>query len=463
MTQNVFVASEWVRRLTEAIDWFVQYEKSWEEKMLNLHYAERNSLDWPIREYKDSTSERVDGYSYLYWFPKSAAFSPEYRKPLLSQLSEAVAVLREHPVISRALSDDEQEMDVYTAFNRRRVGIAYIVKGLVEYAIERSAPEAASLLEETIRLGEKRQLEGFHITLFHGLRVEEEFKLPNGILVTSFEKVQELIDLSFLKTVLLNRRFVGHSFSSMSAVVGRFQWGPTIVPVSDDPDRNWPAFREDFDVDTILVLDILPVVCGVPVTRFQCFHSCFDQRIAKVLGKGWYRPTLSEVEEELSFYKRNPGVPVLSGEAMSKVNEVFSSLTRLGKDHDQGVSTSHLTPHDLSTMYKRFNGYLLKSEPLPGLANFYLTMLESEFHRNRRKKAAQKYGIDYDVLHKVGDLAANRGGGLAARKADGSGTALTKRETDFLQEAARSMILRATDVAANPHGNHPKIKMADFP
>ena len=253
MSQRDFVASHWVERLTKSIQSLVEYEKAWEEQLLNLYYAERHSLNWPIREYKDSTSERVDRYGFIYWFPRASAFS-EYEKPLLPHLAEVVEVLCEHPVVERALGEDsdEKEVGVRTAFNWRRVGIILIVEGLVRHAIKRGVAEAASLLEETIRLGEEQRLEGFHITLFHGLRVEEELNLPNGMVVTSFERVQGLIDLHFLKSVLLSRRFVRQSFSSVGAIVGRFQWGPTIVPLNDDPDRHRPAFQEDFQEDSSL-------------------------------------------------------------------------------------------------------------------------------------------------------------------------------------------------------------------
>ena len=33
MAQSQFIASEWVRRLAEATDWFVRYEGEWEGKL----------------------------------------------------------------------------------------------------------------------------------------------------------------------------------------------------------------------------------------------------------------------------------------------------------------------------------------------------------------------------------------------------------------------------------------------
>ena len=150
----------------------------------------------------------------------------------------------------------------------------------------------------------------------------------------------------------------------------------------------------------------------------------------------------------------------MNQKGISKVNEVFSQMKRLSEEFSQGNSITYLTPQDLLTMYKRFNGYLLKSEPLPGLASFLLTMLEGEFVKNRRKKVAQKYGIEFMVLKEVANLAANRGGGASARKAAGIANVLTKEETHFLQEAARAMILRATGVSVNPSDNYPAIKMS---
>ena len=464
MAEHQFNPCRWVQRLMEALDWFVDHESSWEERLEELSFIERRELGWPVPQHKDPTKERVDRYPYIYDYPRPALLS-EYERALLPHLSDTMAVLRQHPVIDLALAheDGRTEIGVSIPYRRDSVDIVLFATELVNHAVEHSAEETASLLEDTISRGEQIQLDGYYIALFHGLRIAEDHELPNGMTLTSFERVQRFIDLRFFKKLLLREGFSSRDFSSIGAVVRPYQWGPAIVPfIENERPIRW-ASHQDAD-DTELTLSMLPVVCDTPITSFQSFPDCIDRSIAKVIGMGWFRPTLRELEGELSsLLGRSSQVPTLSGKAALRVGEVFSSLRRLTEDYGQDVSTGLITPYDLIDMSRRFNGYLLKREPLPSLASFYLTMLESGFPRDRRRNAAQRYGIDLEILDKVGNLAANRGGGLFARKASGKASALTGKESKFLRETSRVMILRATEVSYAPNGGHSRIAMSDLP
>ena len=464
MAEYQFNPCRWVQRLTEALDWFVDYESSWEERLVELSFVERRELGWPVPQHKGPTKERVDRYPYIYDYPRPALLS-EYERTLLPHLSDTMAVLRQHPVIDLALAheDGRTEIGVSIPYRRDSVDIVLFATELVNHAVEHSADETASLLEDTISRGEQIQLDGYFIALFHGLRIAEDHELPNGMTLTSFERVQRFIDLRFFRKLFLRKGFSSRDFSSVGAVVKRYQWGPPIVPfIENELPIRW-ASHQDAD-DTELILSMLPVVCDAPITSFQSFPDCIDRSTAKVIGMGWFRPTLRELEGELSsLLGRSSQVPTLSGKAALRVGEVFSSLRRLSEDYGQDVSTGLITQYDLIDMSRRFNGYLLKREPLPSLANFYLTMLESGSLRDRRRNAAQRYGIDFEILDKVGNLAANRGGGLFARKASGKASTLTGKESKFLRETCRVMILRATEVSYAPNGRHSRIAMSDLP
>ena len=117
---------------------------------------------------------------------------------------------------------------------------------------------------------------------------------------------------------------------------------------------------------------------------------------------------------------------------------------------------------DVLTMYHRFAGYRLNREPLTGMAYFCLSMLEGYVSQDRNA-AARKYGINKDVLSKIGDLTANRGGRAGARKATGVVMDLTGQETRFLEEAVKKMIRRTAEVALGPDQRLPQIKLSDLP
>ena len=134
------------------------------------------------------------------------------------------------------------------------------------------------------------------------------------------------------------------------------------------------------------------------------------------------------------------------------------------RPYPQPPSTLRLDPDDpdVMTMYGRFKGYLLKREPLTGMAYFCLTMLEKHLSKGRQA-AAKKYGIKSDVLNKIGHLTAYRGGRAAARNASGIGDELTGDEARFLEEAVKRIIRRTAEVAHDPHKDYPQIKLSDLP
>ena len=122
-----------------------------------------------------------------------------------------------------------------------------------------------------------------------------------------------------------------------------------------------------------------------------------------------------------------------------------------------------LDPDDpnVLTMFHRYRGYLKQREPLAGMAYFCLTMLENM--GGGRWKAAREYKIHKDVLDKVGNITANKGGRASARKADGINSDLTGQERHFLESATKAMIRRVAEVALHPEQPHPKITMSDLP
>ena len=99
---------------------------------------------------------------------------------------------------------------------------------------------------------------------------------------------------------------------------------------------------------------------------------------------------------------------------------------------------------DVESMFRRYVGYREGREPLTGMANFCLTVLESA--AGDRRVASQKYGISKRVLNRVGVLCDSKGGN-DARKAKGRDHPLTQHEEQFLQQVVRVMIRRAAEFA----------------
>ena len=121
---------------------------------------------------------------------------------------------------------------------------------------------------------------------------------------------------------------------------------------------------------------------------------------------------------------------------------------------------------DVATMYHRLSGYYSNREPLPSMAYFCLTVLELPFRgsRNvRRTATGAHYYIDKKVLDEIGELSSTKGGAGSARKAEATGTALSRKEERFLEAAVKQIIRRAAEVAQIPGTAFQTITLKDLP
>lgn len=94
-----------------------------------------------------------------------------------------------------------------------------------------------------------------------------------------------------------------------------------------------------------------------------------------------------------------------------------------------------------------------------------LTILDgsSGARRGRRRRAAEKYRIDYEVLRKVGKLTGENVGGPGECRKGLGGTPYTEPQKTWLGAVVKAFIRRAGEYAANPGGALPQITMADLP
>ena len=125
-----------------------------------------------------------------------------------------------------------------------------------------------------------------------------------------------------------------------------------------------------------------------------------------------------------------------------------------------------ITP-DVQTMYDRYMSSRQSREPLPTMAHFCLNMLEFSTKKEpnekkkRRELAAEMYGIEREVLDKIGELAGTKGGKLA-RKAAGKDNELTAQDRRFLNKAIEVVIRRAAEKAHDPDSDLPEISLSDL-
>ena len=151
-------------------------------------------------------------------------------------------------------------------------------------------------------------------------------------------------------------------------------------------------------------------------------------------------------------------------------SEFSATLTLSPSRYPSSPSGIHACHPDVRTLFERYKGFVDGNEKLGSFAYFCLTVLEQSIGQgtttgprkpsSRRKKAANCYGIDVEVLQRLGKLSSTKGGG-DARKAEGADQPFTDEERRFLEAALRRLIRRVAEY----HGENNKlspISIKDF-
>jgi len=119
---------------------------------------------------------------------------------------------------------------------------------------------------------------------------------------------------------------------------------------------------------------------------------------------------------------------------------------------------------DVVAMWERYEGYLADKEPLPAMAQYCLTVVEQSVGGPQaRRRAANRYVIDYGVLSHLGYLASEVGDARTGRKKGRVIRPHTPAETAWMEAVVKRMIQRVGEWAYDPNVQSPQITREDFP
>jgi hypothetical protein len=124
---------------------------------------------------------------------------------------------------------------------------------------------------------------------------------------------------------------------------------------------------------------------------------------------------------------------------------------------------------DARSMWEQYERYKQGRDRLLPMAYSCLTRLEyrARNHPDRRKRmrVASMYRVDYEVLHKLGELTNTLGDEVEARKLTPQSQlrAPTVQEITWIEAALRLLIRRAGQYAADPQRKWPQLTMSDLP
>jgi hypothetical protein len=145
------------------------------------------------------------------------------------------------------------------------------------------------------------------------------------------------------------------------------------------------------------------------------------------------------------------------------------------EEYPQPPSNFVLT-HEVIAAYERWKRWHEDPQRLTEMANYVLTLVEGRAAAHvasqqlttakkksvsNRQAAASMYAVDFRVLHKIGDLAANRGDSQSSRKYLLTPVPLSDVEAAWLDSAVKLLILRIGEHAAGTP--MAKVTLADLP
>ncbi len=131
---------------------------------------------------------------------KESLYYRTHYGPLFLALNAVKKVLREHPVLKHVLesSSKTDELNVHIENVGACVSLTDIVAGLMSCTKGKDLNDVASRLEEFLAPEERRRFTGYHISVFRGLRLDQEIELSDGLSIAPFDSIKEFVNPSHL-------------------------------------------------------------------------------------------------------------------------------------------------------------------------------------------------------------------------------------------------------------------------
>ena len=288
MSQEQFTLTDWVDGLSQCLQELVDYEQWLEGELFRLRRRAENALGAP--DTHDDRDDRIRERTAGYWrfLRGRSRTDSEYRRSISERLNRLIEVLLEHPTLKNAVyraEDGQLSLGLNLGVSRSAGHqLVFMLMGLVDHAVEHGPQATADALAQVIQRGDNGDLSSYQILLFRGLHVERKHDFPNGLCIVPFEEVRRYLADDSVRQMLeagdteINREPIG-------AVVFERRWGPVFVPAGYDMDGVvWPERSGTFRDDALLLLDVLAVVHGFPVSNSRTHTSVVERQIEHLVG-----------------------------------------------------------------------------------------------------------------------------------------------------------------------------------
>ena len=331
MSQGRFVQSNWIGKLTRCLEELVSYERQIENNASIVKQRYERFLGIPSRgsHYSvESVRERVSGYRMLE--PRQKHLDSGYQEYIAKKLRILLEVLLEHPTIRRSADFRNGEWILGLDLGVSRVDgfqMIFMLRGLVDYAIEHTPEATANALACMIQRGEDKNLSSYAILLFRGLHVESRYDFPNGLSIVSFEEARQYISEGIVRILLGGNG--GGDPEPIGAVVFEAKWGPAFVPIGRSMEEDWPAMSETFRDDARLLVELLALTHELGVVSTELTTSGVERQIEYLVGRApIFMSALRDVSGHDGLNVKPPTTPSVSEDSLSECAQLYSEMAK---------------------------------------------------------------------------------------------------------------------------------------
>ncbi|MDE2997752.1 MAG: HEPN domain-containing protein [Gemmatimonadota bacterium] len=263
-------------------------------------------------------------------------------------LTGILSLFQEHPIIHTMLENSGGNEGIRISVPRGDflLEMKTLAQNLVELTIKTDGKHAAKSLDCFLHLGGRRELQGYAVTLFYGLKLHEQVNIGEGTLIAPYEVANQVYELPRRLTEMLERSSLPNEGESITVLVREFKWGtgaPSSPRAGHNLDLDWNIDYR-FLGDSEIVLDILSVAIRGPLAA-RAYYFGVDRWLEEIdrnfaFGRigggghpydGWWTEKQLSDEDEAVFHDMIRGWQEYQG----KRNVLNRAIRRLATSYNR--------------------------------------------------------------------------------------------------------------------------------
>ena len=331
MRTGEFAATDWVERLAQALTELATTQERYRDELDRQHqHRVRSESALPGWRAFDHPSDTLWAFYSGACAGKDRFYAGEYGL-LCAALAAVRRVLAVHPALVDVVDPfgDRAEVWIQILDHGSTGTLLSVISGLVARGME--VPKdgfrvAAAELHGLLALGGDSEQTpvsgdlsvGYHVALFHGLRVSEEVRLTDDMTLLPFEQLDTFVNESILQDVApAVLRYNG--LQSIGALVKPFRWKPAFRKRAGGLDPRLDGGRSFF-ADAAAFIELLALFHATPVICLAMIPYCIHRTASYLLGDSPHHSSWSLSTRSFDLFA---GSTELRGDALDEARKAF--------------------------------------------------------------------------------------------------------------------------------------------